>query len=188
MTLHDSSSAEGDFITIFQTGSIDPDEHPDITEQLLESRTQVGSETGYMMKFGDHSHSALSLFDFVSLPGQSYPVPESAFESLPAHVVSKLEQDGAVQIVGQYDPEAGQYTDVSLAWQERDELDRIVELLATGDVSLHEAVDWVVVEESGRYTPAQWASIRDVTEEAVRSNVNTARESILPNEESETDG
>ena len=42
MTLHNSSSAEGDFITIFQTGSIDPDEHPDIAEQLLEARTQVG--------------------------------------------------------------------------------------------------------------------------------------------------
>ena len=187
MSLHNSSSTEGDFITIFQTGSIDPDEHPDLADQLLESRTQVGSETGYMMKFGDHSHSALSLFDFVSLPGQNYPVPQSALESLPAHIVAKLEQDGAIQIVGEYDPDSGRYENAAIAWETQDAIDRIAELLATDGVSVHEAVDWVVVEESERFTPAQWASIREVTEKAVRSNVNTARERILPDEEPDPD-
>jgi hypothetical protein len=180
-----SSAEDGDFITIFETGSIDPDENPDLADQLLESRTQVGSETGYMMKFGNHSHSALTPFDFVSLPGQSYPVPASALDSLPSHVTAKLEQDGAVQIVGRYDPDDGVYEDVAIAWEEQDEIDRIAELVSGGEVSLHEAVDWVVIEETGRYTPSQWAAIRNVTEDAVRSNVSAARERLLPEEDTE---
>ena len=170
----------GDFITIFKTGSVDPEENPELADQLLDSRTQVTSETGYMMKFGDQSHSALTPFDIVTLPGQSYPVPTSALESLPPHVTATLEQDGAVQIVGEYDPDSGVYNDVTIAWEHRDDIDRIAELISSGDLSLHEAVDWVVIEEAERYTPAQWAAIRNVTEDAVRSNVSSAREQLLP--------
>lgn len=36
-----------------------------------------------------------------------------------------------------------------------DAIDRIAELLVTDGVSVHEAVDWVVVEESERFTPTQ---------------------------------
>jgi DNA-directed RNA polymerase specialized sigma24 family protein len=40
-------------------------------------------------------------------------------------------------------------------------------------------VDWTVVEEADHYTGTQWADIRGVTEDAVRSNVNSAREKLL---------
>lgn len=81
MVPDDRTTQRGDFITIFRTGSVDPEENPELADKLLESRTQVASETGYMMKFGDQSHSALTPFDIVTLPGQSYPVPESALDS-----------------------------------------------------------------------------------------------------------
>ncbi|WP_148416427.1 hypothetical protein [Haloferax sp. KTX1] len=186
MTPDNKATQGGDFITIFKTGSVDPEENPELADQLLKSRTQVASETGYMMKFSDQSHSALTLFDIVALPGQSYPVPRSALESLPPHITATLEQDRAVQIVGQYDPDSGVYEDAAIAWEDRDEVDRIAEMIAGGDLSLHEAVDWVVVEESDRYTPRQWAAIRKVTEDAVRSNMSAARERLLPEEESDS--
>ena len=40
-------------MTIFKTGSVDRDDYPDLAEHLLEGRTQLASETGYLMKFGD---------------------------------------------------------------------------------------------------------------------------------------
>ena len=183
----ESVNGADEFTVIFKTGSIDPQNQPKLAEQLLESRTQIGSETGYMMKFVGHSHSALTPFDIVSLPGQSYPVPESALESLPAHVIAKLEQAGAVQIVGEYDTDDSVYHDVVIAWEDQDEIDRVAELLAENDLSLHEAVDWVVVEESGRFTAAQWATIRNVTEKAVQSNLSAARRTLSPDDENAAD-
>jgi len=84
-----------------------------------------------------------------------------------------------------YDRDQHQFEEVALAWEEQDFLERIAELVA-GDCSLHEAVDWTVVEEAERYTGAQWADIRGVTEDAVRSNVNSAREKLLAEEDRES--
>ena len=71
--------------------------------------------------------------------------------------------------------------DITLAWEEQDFLERIAELV-TGDLSLHEAVDWIVVEEAERYSLDQWANIRSVTADAIRSNINAAREKLLAEE------
>jgi hypothetical protein len=131
------------------------------------------------MKFGDVSHRSLTPFDVASLHDvPAYPLPEAALESLPAHVRADLERDGAVQMFADYDREHHRFEDVALAWEEQDFLERIAELVA-GDLSLHEAVDWTVVEEAERYAVDQWANIRGVTEHAVRSNVNAAREKLL---------
>ncbi|QSG16407.1 hypothetical protein [Halapricum desulfuricans] len=81
-------------------------------------------------------------------------------------------------MVASYDPEKHQFEDVDLAWDDQDFLERVTELIA-GELSLHEAIDWVVVEEAERYTVAQWADVRDVTEDAVRSNIHAAREKLL---------
>jgi hypothetical protein len=51
--------------------------------------------------------------------------------------------------------------------------------------SVHEAIDWVVVEEAERYTVGQWADIKAVTEDAVQSNINAAREKLLAEEDRE---
>jgi hypothetical protein len=137
------------------------------------------------MKFGDVSHCGLTPFDVASFHDvPAYPLPEAALESLPAHVRADLERDGTVQMFAVYDRDQHQFEDIALAWEEQDFLERIAELVA-GDCSLHEAVDWTVVEEAERYTGAQWAAIRDVTEDAVRSNVNSAQEKLLAEEDRE---
>ena len=84
----------------------------------------------------------------------------------------------------QYNRDDHHFEDVALVWEDQDFLERISELVA-GDLSLHEAVDWTVVEEAERYTISQWARIRDVSEEAIRSNVNSAREKLLAEEDRE---
>jgi hypothetical protein len=182
------SIEDRDFVTIFKTGSVDCDDYPDLAEHLLEGRTQLASETGYLMKFGDVSHRDLTPFDVASLHDvPAYPLPEAALESLPAHVRADLERDDAVQMFAVYNREHHRFEDVALAWEEQDFLERIAELVA-GDCSLHETVDWIVVQEAERYTVAQWADIRGVTEDAVRSNINAARENTLAKEDHDSTG
>lgn len=138
-----------------------------------------GIRPAISMKFGDESHRSLTPFDVASLHDvPAYPLPETALDSLPAHVRAELEQNGAIQMIASYDPENHRFEEVDLAWDDQDFLERVTELIA-GELSLHEAVDWIVVEEAERYTVAQWADIRDVTEDAVRSNINAAREKLL---------
>ena len=186
MATHLGSDGGRDFVTIFKTGSVDRDDYPDLAEHLLEGRTQLASETGYLMKFGAVSHRGLTPFDVASLHDvQAYPLPKTALESLPAHIRADLEQNGAVQMFASYDRDQHRFEDIALAWEEQEFLERIAELVA-GDCSLHEAVDWTVVEEAERYTVTQWADIRGVTENAVRSNVNSAREKLLAEEDRES--
>jgi hypothetical protein len=188
MAAHPPSGSGQDFVTIFKIGSVDRDDYPDLAELLLEGRTQLASETGYLMKFGDVSHRGLTPFDVASLHDvPAYPLPQTAIESLPAHVRADLEQDGAVQMFASYDRESHRFEDVTLAWEEQDFLERLAELVA-GDLSPHEAVDWIIVEEAERYTLEQWVGIRAVTADAVRSNVNAAREKLLAEEDREPTG
>ena len=150
MVAQPPSSDDRDFVTIFKTGSVDRDDYPELAEHLLEGRTQLASETGYLMKFGDVSHRGLTPFDVVSLHDvPAYPLPKTALEPLPAHVRADLEQNGAVQMFASYDRDQHRFEDVTLAWEDQEFLERIAELVA-GDLSLHEAVDWTVVEEAER--------------------------------------
>jgi len=103
---------EYDVITLFATAEVDSEQRPGIAEALRESRTQLSSQTGYLMRFGDASHRELTVFDVVSLPIKSYPVSESAYASLPDRVREQLQDVGAVQIVADYDSEASVFRDV----------------------------------------------------------------------------
>jgi hypothetical protein len=186
MVAQPPSGGDRDFVTIFKTRSVDRDDYPDLTEHLLKGRTQLASETGYLMKFGDVSHRGLTPFDVASLHDfPAYPLPKIALESLPMHVRADLEQNGAVQVFASYDRDHHRFEAVTLAWEDQEFLERIAELVA-GDLSLHETVDWTVVEETERYTVAQWADIRGVTEDAVRSNVNSGRENLLAEADQES--
>ena len=185
MATQPGSDGGRDLVTIFKTGSVDREDYPELAEHLLEGRTQLAAETGYLMKFGDVSHRGLTPFDVASLHDvPAYPLPQAALESLPAHVRADLERDGAVQLFAAYDRERHEFEDAALAWEEQDFLERLAELVAS-DCSVHEAVDWTVVEEAERYTVGQWADIRAVTEDAVRSNINAAREKLLAEEDRE---
>jgi hypothetical protein len=46
-------STERELVTFYRTKPIDPDSQPELARSFLESRTQVASETGYVMVFGD---------------------------------------------------------------------------------------------------------------------------------------
>ena len=167
-----------DLITIHAVASIDGADQPDLADRLLEARTQLGSQTGYMMRFGEPDDRDLTVFDVLSMPGTSYPVSTAALDSLPAHVRAELERAGAVQIFADYDPDDGFFGDVAMKGEDRSPIDRIAELLGSGH-SLHEAVDYVVIEETGAYSESQWAEIRGVeTADAISQHVRAVRQQL----------
>jgi hypothetical protein len=96
-------------------------------------------------------------------------------------------RDGAVPMFAVYYREHHRFEAVALGREEQDFLERTAEL-AAGDCSPHEAVDWIVVGDAERYTVAQWADIGGATEDAVRSNVNPARERLLAEEDRDPTG
>ena len=172
-------SAERELITLFETTAVDPDTQPELARQMLESRTKVASETGYMMKFGERSHRAVTVYDAYDLGGQGYPVSENALDSLPAYIRANLERDGSVQILAQYDPENSEFTNTSLASEPTpDELIARMAVFLNRGLSLHETIDYLVVEELEQYSAEQWASVRGVGVEAVRSNSRHTSEKI----------
>lgn len=173
---------ERDLITIHAVASIYSADRPDLADRLLETRTQLGSQTGYMMRFGEPDDRDLTVFDVLSMPGTSYPVSTAALDSLPAHVRAELERAGAVQIFSDYDPDDGYFGDVAMKGEDRSSIDRIAELLGNGH-SLHEAVDYVVVEEERAYSVSQWSEIRGVeTGDAISQHVRTVRRHVVGDE------
>jgi hypothetical protein len=168
-----------ELVTLFGTRAVNAQEQPAIAQALLKTRSNLSSTTGYMMKFGDLSQQSLTVYDVLSLPGQSYPVSVTAYESLPPYIRATLERDSVVQILTHYDSTDSIFTESSLVDEpEPGELiARIASLLGHG-LSLHEAVDYLAVADREQYTPAQWATIRGVGTEAIRSNVRTAREHL----------
>jgi hypothetical protein len=166
---------ERDLITIHAVAPIDAADRPELADRLLETRTQLGSQTGYMMRFGDPDDRALTVFDVLSLPGTSYPVSTAALKSLPAFVRAELERAGAVQVFADYDPDDGFFGDVTMKWEDRTPIQRIAELLGAGH-SLHEALDYVVTQEEAAYSVSQWADIRGVeTADAISQHIRSVR-------------
>lgn len=138
------------YITIHEVARMNPNEEPKLSRELMQSRTQASSETGYMMRFGDERHSRLTPFDVVQLTGKSYPVPRMALESLPSYVRAQLDQDGAVQVIAEYDSEDGVFKNISLDWDDRSFIEHTVELMAlSDDVSFLKAADYVVRRRGG---------------------------------------
>jgi len=132
-----------------------------------------------MMKFGERSHRAVTIYDAYDLGVQGYPVSETALDSLPAYIRADLERDGHVQVLAYYDTETGEFTGVSLASEPTsDELIARMALFLSQGLSLHETIDYLAVDELDHYSDEQWASIREVGVGAVRSNIRRANEMI----------
>jgi hypothetical protein len=167
-------------VTLFQAEDVDPDTQPKLARKLPENRTKLTSETGFMMVFGEQDHRKVSTYAAYDLGGDSYPVSQSAFDSLPPYVRGTLERDEEIQILAQYDPGTGEFTDVSLANEPTpgEIVDWIGANIGNG-LSLHEAIDYLAVEKLDRYSEEQWASIREVNSEAIRSSVRNAKEDGL---------
>jgi hypothetical protein len=171
-------------ITLFEAKDIDPDTQPKLARKLLENRTKLTSETGFMMVFGERNHRKVSTYAAYDLGGDSYPVSQSAFNSLPPYVRATLNRDETAQILAQYDPDIGEFVDISPTDRpapEEDLIDWIATHIEDG-LSLHEAIDYLAVEKLDKYSEEQWASIREVRTRAIRSNVRSVKESELPHE------
>lgn len=168
-------------ITFFRTEGIDPDTQPKLAREVLETRTKLTSETSFMMVFGEQHHREVSTYAAYDLGGERYPVSQSAFDSLPPYIRATLERDGAMQILGRYDPDNGEFTDVVPADKPTPEelVDWIAANIGNG-LSLHEAVDYLAVEVLDQYTEEEWATVREVGSKAVRSNVLRAEEKHEP--------
>ena len=163
-------------VTFYEVEEIDPETHPKLTQDLREHRTQLSSETGFMMIFGDRRHRNVSIFAAYDLGGDSYPVSKDAFESLPPYLRATLERDGALQILAHYDPDTGEFAGVLPANKPTPE--EFVEWIAMNlenGLSLHEAVDYLAVEKLNCYSEDQWASIREVNSEAIHSNIRQVK-------------
>ena len=170
-------------LVTFYREEIDPDTHPKLAQELQENRTQLTSETGFMMVFGNQMHRNMSSFAAYDLGGDSYPVSEAALDSLPAHIQAALERDGTHQILAHYDPDSGEFVDVMSA--DKPTPDEFIEWIAMNmsqGLSLHETLDYLAVEELERYSEEQWASIREVSTEAIHSNIRQARDRIEPSQ------
>ena len=164
-------------ITLFRTEAIDPDNQPELAREVLETRTKLTSETGFMMVFGEQHHRQVSTHTANALGGDPYPVSQSAFDSLPPYIRGTLMRDGSMQILARYDPNAGEFADVWPADEPTPEelVDWVAVNIGNG-LSLHEAVDYLAVEELDQYSEEQWATIREVSTEAIHSNVRHAEE------------
>jgi hypothetical protein len=171
-------SSERELVTFFRT-KIDPNTQPELARKAIKSRKKVSSETGYVMKFGERSHRALTVYDAYELGGKAYPVSKSVLDSLPAYIRADLERDGNVQILTHYDTAKGEFMDTSLADEPTpDELIARMGAFLDHGLSLHETMDYLAVEELGHYSVEQWASIRDVGTEAVQLNIREAEEQL----------
>jgi hypothetical protein len=171
-------SSERELVTFFRT-KIDPNTQPELARKAIESRKKVSSETGYVMKFGERSHRALTVYDAYELGGKGYPVSESVLDSLPAYIRAELERDGNVQILTHYDTAKGEFTDTSLASEPTlYELFVRIAIFLDHGLSLHESTDYLAVEELNQYSIEQWASIRGVGIDAVQGNIREAEEQL----------
>jgi hypothetical protein len=165
-------------VTFFRT-KIDPNTQPELARKAIESRKKVSSETGYVMKFGERSHRALTVYDTYELGGKGYPVSKSVLDSLPAYIRAELERDGNVQILTHYDTANSEFTDTSLADEPTpDELIARMGAFLDHGLSLHETMDYLAVEELGHYSVEQWASIRNVRPDSVLEHIRDTGEEI----------
>lgn len=182
------------YITIYNATQIDGQENPQLAQQLIDdrtpdndnpepedngARTSLNSETGFMMRFANtDAHQQLNAFDILTLPDlTSYPVPESAIDSLPATLRAELEQTGFIQLRCIYDN--GQMYDAKLGWEETDTIEPpqwFGKLVGEG-VSPVAALDYYMVEIAGdgeteeNHTVETWAVERNVSKEAINKSI-----------------
>lgn len=172
-------------VTIHRVASDIDDLDDQTMARLLEKRTQIGSDTGFLMIFSPLKHARFGPETVSELANNKYPVPRDALESLPAHIRARLEQDGRVQFFAEYDSEEHVYQRVTLPSDDTDSIDKIAELMNRLGCSFPEAADYVVTEEE-KYSAATWSSVRDVRERQVNDNADNVREMLLDNADAHT--
>lgn len=164
-------------VTFCRAEEFDPDANPKLVREVLEKRTQLTSESGFMMVFGEPRHRHVSARTSFILGDNSYPVSEVTYNSLPAYIRAELERDGEIQVLAQYYPDTGEFEDVILPDEpEPDDLFECIALHMDKGLSLHQTIDYLAVEITKTYSDDEWATVREVSTDAIKSNIEVAKE------------
>ncbi len=135
------------------------------------------------MRFVDPELRHFSVFDICSIPEErSFPVPESALESLPIGLRGILEEQGFLQIQCTYDQTSQEFVDVLMGWDtEPDEpLDNLMQIIQELDGQLAPALSYMIYEHG----PDRWADpgvigqARGIEEETVQEQIRMAKDSL----------
>lgn len=163
-------------VTFCRAEGIDPEAHPKLAQEASKKSTQLTSESGYRMVFGEQRHLHLTPAQSFALD-DDYPVSNNAYSSLPAYIRARLERDDNLQVLATYDPETGEFEDAVLP-EETDpgDLFEWIGLNMTNGLSLHQAVDYLAVEKTETFSNDEWATIREVDTETIKANITAARE------------
>jgi hypothetical protein len=144
---------------------------------------KINTKTGYMMMFVDPEYHDLHLYDIMSLLSlKSWPVPESALNSLPESIQGTLFTKDRVKIQGQYDSENQRFVDVKPGWKVEPEnrLDLLMKTIEKLDGRLAPAISLVIHEHgSDRWSnPNSIAEAREIEADTVRAQIEEAEEQL----------
>lgn len=173
-----TDSSERDCVTLYEVSRVDSRSNLSLAEELAESRTQPTSPSGYMMRFDPLEYLHLSPFDVVEVEGDSYPVPETALDSLPVHIQAELEDARAVQLVANYDSDAGVFESAFLPDLDKPFAERAAELMELPDVSFKQAADYITVVEKENYSKEDWTEIREVSRGGINASIRTVEKAL----------
>jgi len=154
------------------------EEDGETAELVASEQGFVTTESGYMMEFVSEIDIHLPIMDCANMDDRrAYRVPTEAVESLPAHILSELEQQEYVRIMAEYDSNNKEFSDASLGWDsdEKEPWDLVMEELDDRDV-VNPVLDYLVFEKgSDKWTPETIAQVRDVQPDTVRENIQNIR-------------
>jgi len=143
-------------------------------------RGKINIDTGYVMRFVDPELRHMTVFDLCSSPeDRSFPVPENALQSLPPGLRGILEEQGYLQIQGDYDKTTQEFVDVLLGWDvaPEDPLDELMKIVKELDGRLAPAISYMMYT----YGPNRWADpgiiaeARGIEESTVREQIENAK-------------
>jgi hypothetical protein len=172
---------------VIDTETIDDEENSRIdrihTVEIQEG--PIRSETGYFMCFAKKRHLHLDAATVANLNTiQNYPLPESAYSSLPPRLQAQLKDSGAIKIKAGYDYDLSQFFGVEQGWRvdevDMDVMDRLAELIENVGAE-QAAIDYLYVEEG----PEEWdeevvARVRGVSKNAVQENIRRVENRMNP--------
>ena len=150
-------------------------------------RGNINPETGFVMRFIDADLRHFSVYDLCSLVElASFPIPQSALESLTRQQRGILEQQGHLRIQAAYDSDQQEFDHVQQGWElpVDDPLDRLMDLTEELDGRTAPVISYLVAEEG----PERWADpgviaeARGIEESTVREQIQEVEE-VLNNSE-----
>jgi hypothetical protein len=141
------------------------------------------NEEGYFIRYVNKEHMGLTAQDVLTLPTlRSYPLPTSAYKSLPPSVQAALEEDGVVKVTGAYDRDQKVFYGAEKGWGSIEgglsSEERLIQLLHKGNPAPAVVDYFLVVEGDNKWTAEVVADARGVQADSVRQNINRVKERL----------